>query len=113
MKPKDEFIEYLEEIGSGLGEVAGKRMFGGHGLFVDGKMFAIVADGVLYFKVDDANEGEFEVLDLPRFTYNRKGKAMTLRYRRAPEEAVENSRALKKWAKLGIEASNRAAKKKR
>ena len=76
-------------------------------------MFAIVEEGVIFFKVDDENEGDFEALELPRFTYQRKEKTMSLRYRRAPEEAVENSRAFKKWAAGGVLAANRAAKKKK
>ena len=113
MKKKDEFVRYLEELGSGLGAVEGKRMFGGHGLFLEGRMFAIVDDGVLFFKVDGENEGDFETLGLPRFTYKRQGKAMSLGYRRAPEEASENPRAFAKWAQGAIEAAKRAAKKKR
>ena len=34
-------------------------MFGGYGVFLDGVMFGLIADGDLYLKVDDANREDF------------------------------------------------------
>ena len=35
-RAQNEFVAHLEELGCGLGAVEGRRMFGGHGLFLDG-----------------------------------------------------------------------------
>lgn len=42
------------------GDVTTRPMFGGHGVFLDGRMFALIAKDVLYFKANDENRGEFE-----------------------------------------------------
>jgi hypothetical protein len=60
MKSSDQFAAYAVEILSAVGRVAARRMFGGYGVYCDGTMFALVADDVLYLKVDDGNRGEFE-----------------------------------------------------
>ena len=43
-----------------LGEVSSRKMFGGYGLFLRGKMFALISsDAELYLKVDDSNRARF------------------------------------------------------
>ncbi len=42
-------VDQLEEAG----DVSAKKMFGDYGLFLDGKMFAIVGDDQLFFKPTD------------------------------------------------------------
>ena len=36
-----------------------EKVFGGAGLFSSGKMFALIHGGILYFKVDGSNEGDY------------------------------------------------------
>ena len=63
--------KYSEQVGSAadevvaalapLGEVRWKKMFGGAGIFVDDRMFALIdASGTLHLKVSDANRERFE-----------------------------------------------------
>jgi len=55
--------ELLVEKLSTLGAITSKRMFGGHGIFYNAKMFAMVdSKGVCYFKVDDRLQKEFAQL---------------------------------------------------
>ena len=50
----------LVEKLSSLGAVTSKRMFGGHGVFYEGKMFAMVdSKGLFYFKADAKLKEEF------------------------------------------------------
>jgi len=49
----------VEKLNS-LGVVTSKKMFGGHGIFYDGKMFGMVdSKGVAYFKSDANLKAEF------------------------------------------------------
>jgi len=59
MAVSDEFINYVIDQLAGWGEVTARRMFGGAGLYCDGKMFGLVADDVAYLKVDDSNREDF------------------------------------------------------
>ena len=53
----DDLVERLET----LGPVSWKKMFGGAGVFVDGKMFALVdAETLVHLKVGALNRARFE-----------------------------------------------------
>jgi len=60
MPNSEEFVQKSIEILSPLGEVTTRPMFGGHGMFLDGRMFALISKDVLYLKADDENRAEFE-----------------------------------------------------
>lgn len=105
--PSD-FVDYLIELLTDLGNVTGKRMFSGYGLFIDGMMFAIVVDDAVWFKTDGENRADFEALGLPRFTYLRKGQPAALNFFRPPDEALDSSELLLPWARSALGAALRA-----
>jgi DNA transformation protein len=108
--PNDtEYIAYLKDLLGDFGNVVIKRMFGGHGVFRDGLMFALVTDDVLYFKVDDDNRPRFEQHDLPQFSYVKKGKAMKMSYYQAPEEVFDNEEEMIDWATGAFDAALKKA----
>ncbi len=100
-----EFVDHLLDLLQGFGEVRARRMFGGHGIFREGVMFALVADDTLYLKVDEHNRPDYEAHALPAFTYERAGKRIALLYFRIPDEALNGEVELRRWA----EAAYRAA----
>ena len=53
------YIHYVLDLLKVLGPVSAKRMFGGAGLYYDGSFFALIADDVLYFKVDEASKADY------------------------------------------------------
>ena len=61
---------------------------------------------------DDGNRLDFEGKGLPPFTYQRKGKGLSMSYYQAPPEAMDNSEVLCGWAQKAFDAALRAAKKK-
>jgi DNA transformation protein len=94
------FADFVVEQMAGLGGVTARRMFGGHGIFRDGLMFALIAGDTLYFKADDVNVGRFEARGLGPFTYESAGRPpMSLRYYRAPEEVFDDAQAMTEWAR--------------
>ena len=108
-----EFVSYVVELMQPIGAVSAKRMFGGYGIFLEGLMFALVADSTLYLKADSETENEFEEKGLERFKYNKKGKEYTMSYYCAPEEALEDMDEMKDWARKSCGAALRAAAMKR
>ena len=111
-KKEKEFVSYVVELMQSVGPVQAKGMFGGHGIFLDGLMFGLVADSVLYLKVDAETEKEFQSRGLDPFTYNKKGKALKMSYFQAPEEAMEDGEEMNAWASKAYSAALRAAAKK-
>lgn len=59
MAVSNDFLEYVLDQFSAWGEVTVRKMFGGAGLYRDGKMFGLVADNVVYLKVDETNRDKF------------------------------------------------------
>ena len=95
-----------------LGAVNAKRMFGGHGLFLDGLKFALIADNTLYLKADSESEKAFTALGLEAFSYNKKGKIYTMSYFQAPEDCLENLDTMITWAGMAYAAALRSARSK-
>jgi DNA transformation protein and related proteins len=111
MAVKSEFVNYLMELLEPFEGVSAKSMFGGFGIFRDSLMFALVAEDTLYIKTDDFNRFEFERLNLGPFMYTKDNKSMPMKYFRVPDEALDSSEELLRWAQLGFEAALRAKKK--
>jgi len=108
----DEFIEYVLELFGPFGTVQARRMFGGHGVFLDGLMFALVSGDVLYLKADAMNRVEFEQAGCDLFSYARKGKTASLNFFRAPADAMESPDLMLPWARSAYAAALRTNAKK-
>lgn len=108
MPVSDEYLAYVVEQLEGLGAVQSRRMFGGAGLYCDGLFFAIVADDVLYFKVDDSNRADYEAEGMGPFQPFADKKAV-MQYYEVPIDVLENRETLRDWAAKAL----RVAEKKR
>ena len=111
MPAKSQFVEYVTEQLQRLGAVSARAMFGGWGVYLDGRMFALVAEDTLYFKADDANRAEFTDLGLEPFRYEMKGALKEMSYFQPPSAALDDGEMLCAWARKGVEAAARAAQK--
>jgi DNA transformation protein len=65
---------FLEDLFSEFGPVEVRSMFGGAGIFADGVMLGLAADGALYLKADEIFAGEFAAEGKGPFTYQAKGR---------------------------------------
>ena len=111
MATKDAFAEYCAELLSGLGTVRVKRMFGGHGIYLDDLFMAIVVGETLYLKVAEETRPRFEAAGCEPFVYTAKGRnQVSLNYRAAPAEAMDSPALMRPWARLAVEAALRARK---
>jgi DNA transformation protein len=106
-----QFADSLLEVFEPMGRVTLKRMFGGHGLFLDGRMFALVAKDTLYLKSDAENVEHFDERQLPPFSYTRAGTLTPTSYRQAPEEVFEDREAAALWGGRAFEAALRSGAK--
>src|ERR1700761_4468147 len=67
MPKSDEYLQYVLEQLSGLGDVIPRRMFSGHGLYRDDTFFGLVFRETLYLKTHDSNRPDFEARGMQRF----------------------------------------------
>ena len=106
--PRDEFAAYCVELLGSVGGARSRRMFGGHGLYIDDLFVAIVVGERLYLKADDESRARFEGAGCQPFVYDAKGKPMTMSYYSVPDEAMESRELMQPWARLAVEAALRA-----
>ena len=102
-----EFKEYLFDQFAAFGPVQIRGMFGGSGIYADGVMFALVADNVLYLKVDDGNRDDFEAADMKPFTYRHKNNSgpVAMPYWEVPAAVLEDSDDLAQWSTRALRAA--------
>jgi DNA transformation protein len=100
-------IEHFLELLEPLGPLRARRMFGGWGIDRDGVMFAVVIDGALALKVDDANRPAFEAAGSRPCVYRMRGKDLPMSYWHAPEAALDSAEAMTPWARLALDAALR------
>ena len=105
-----EFLEYVLDQLSTWGEVRAKRMFGGAGLYRQGKMFGLIAGDVAYLKVGELNRADFERAGSRPFQ-PYPDKKTTMPYWAIPEEVLEDREELARWAEKAFAVANQLPKK--
>lgn len=108
MAKRSEFTDFVVEQLAPLGAVRAKAMFGGFGIYLDERMFAIVVNDGLYFKADEQSREAFTALGLRPFTYQARGKSVTMQYYEAPPEVFEEPDAMMEWGRRAFGAALRA-----
>jgi DNA transformation protein len=105
------FRDYvLEQLGRVVPGVTGRAMFGGLGIYSDGRIFALVDDDVLYLKVDDATRADFEAAGMGPFRpFGPEGEVM--QYWQLPEGILDDAEALAPWATKAIAVAVRARRR--
>ena len=99
MAVSEEFVDYVVEQLSAWGEVSVRRMFGGAGLYREGRMFGVIAEDVAYLKVDDSNREDFvRAGSAPFEPYPDKIKTTIRTYFEIPADVLEEPAALAQWA---------------
>ncbi len=107
MSEAQEFARHVVDLLDGFGPCEARRMFGGFGIFHQDQMFALIADGDLYFKADDESRDQFIAAGSDVFTYYKQGKPFQLSYYRAPEAFFEQPDESLRWARVAFDAALR------
>ena len=116
MKQHAGFQEYV--VQDLLGDVAGitsRAMFGGWGIYRDGKMFAVIVEGELFFKADEEGRRAFQALGSRPFTYTTRArsKPVVMSYWLVPDEVMEQRDLLDGWMRHALRAATSARPRRR
>jgi DNA transformation protein and related proteins len=103
-----DFATYCTELLAPAGVVHSRRMFSGHGLYVDDLFVAIVVGDALYLKADDSSRGQFEAAGGRRFQYLRQGKPQGAEFWTPPAEAMDSPALMRPWVQLALAAALQA-----
>lgn len=101
MPVSDEYLAYILDQLSAWGDVSARKMFGGAGLYRDGKMFGLIADDAGYLKVADANRAQFEQAGCEPFK-PYEDKPTTMSYYEIPPDVLEDPSRLIEWAQQSL-----------
>ena len=107
------FVAHCAELLGAIGTARSRRMFGGHGFYVDDLFVALVFGERLYLKADALTRPAFEAAGCTPFVYDKTGdgvssKPVTVSYFSAPEDAMESPPLMQPWARLALAAALRA-----
>lgn len=108
VSPHNEFLAYVLEAMLHHTVVTSRRMFGGHGLYRERLMFALIADDMLYLKTDAENVKRFEQAGSVPFSYQSADRTVRLSYWSAPAECLETPAEMRDWCQLSYAAALRA-----
>ena len=108
--PADSFKEFVLDQLSALPDVRAKAMFGAHGIYSGEHFFGILDEGRLFIKTDAQSQADYTARCMEPFTYEMKGKVMTMSYHEVPPDVLEQPQELELWARKAI-AIAAAAKK--
>src|SRR5437764_7917307 len=103
----------IRELFAEFGPVDVRRMFGGAGVFVEGRMIALVSREVIYLKADAETIPGFEQEGLSPFSYaSKNGEHKLTSYWRMPDRLYDEPDELARWARDAHAAALRAAARK-
>ena len=112
MANKKEYLEFVSGWLAPLGEISARSMMGGHVLYCDGVVFALVSHNALYLKAGDETRGRFEALGLAAFQ-PFPDKPGTMPYYLPPAEFFEDSDVMEAWGRAAVEVGRRAQAKRK
>jgi DNA transformation protein len=103
-------LAHCLELLAPLGSARARRMFGGHGLYVDDLFIALIAGDTLFLKADEQACTAFAEAGCRPFSYTAAGGQRTVMgYWSAPDEAMESPALMLPWARLAMASALRAA----
>ncbi len=106
----DSFKAFVLDQLAAVPELRAQAMFGAHGLYAGEHFFGILEAGRVFFKVDETTRAAYESRGMPPFTYEMKGRVMTMRYYEVPPEVLEDPLEALAWARQAIQIAALTAK---
>lgn len=106
MAVSESYQEFVRDQLETVAPIAMKKMFGGIGIYHEGKMFGLIsADERLYLKVDDSNRPDYTAAGAEQF--------MNMPYFELPIEALEDPEAIRPWMEKSLAVAAAALEKKK
>ena len=110
MTTSADFLAYVLEQLAGLEDVSSRRMFGGAGLYSNEFFFGLIADDVLYLRVDDSNRADYSTRGMAQFRPYADRPHLSMNYYETPADVLEDAGELVVWARRSVEVAMRAPK---
>jgi DNA transformation protein and related proteins len=102
-----DFLAYVIDQLTQLEDLSSRRMFGGAGLYSGEFFFGLIADDVLYLRVDDTNRPDYTARGMAQFKPYADRPLLSMSYYETPAEVLEDSTRLKEWARRSVAVAMR------
>ena len=105
MAVSDDQIAHALELFEGVGPMTTRKMFGGLGIYSEGKIFAVLmSDGVLKLKGAGAMVNILQQEGWERWTYRREGsdKVTEMPYWTLPDPLLDDPEEASDWARRAL-----------
>ena len=102
MTLSSDFLAYVLEQLAALPGVSSRRMFGGAGLYREEFFFGLIADDVLYLRVNDSNRSDYATRGMAAFRPYADRPHLSMSYFEVPADVLENSAELAQWAQRSV-----------
>jgi DNA transformation protein and related proteins len=112
MASKKEYLDFVADWMSPLGEITSRSMMGGYVLYCGGTVFALLANNTLHLKVDEQTRPRFEALGLKPFQ-PFPDQPGTMQYYPPPAEFFEDADTMAEWGRAAVECGRRAQAKRK
>jgi DNA transformation protein len=107
MTVTSEYLAYVVDQLGEFGTVSARRMFGGAGLYRDDLFFGLIADDILYLKVDESNRPDYEAAGMGPFRPFHSGKNYMMGFYEVPADVLEEAEELARWASKACAVAQR------
>ncbi len=105
--------DHVCELFAGLGDIAVKSMFGGAGIWLNKRMFGLLAGERIYLKTSDQTRPAFEAEGSKPFTFkNKNGAIVAMSYLELPTRLLDDPDEAVKWARQACKVASASKKKK-
>ena len=109
MAVSNDFLNFVLDQLSAWGNVHVNRMFGGAALYQEDLAFAMIANDIVYLKVDDTNKEKYIAAGSTQLK-PFKSNATVLSFYNIPCDVLENADEFVKWAKESLEIQKKRKK---
>ena len=109
MAVSSDFLQYVLDQLSGWGNVHVNKMFGGAALYQGELAFAMIANDMVYLKVDDTNKEKYIAAgSTPLKPF--KSNVTVLSFYNIPADVLEDSDKFVVWAKESLDIQKKRSK---
>lgn len=108
MASSPDYLAYVLEQLAQLPILSSRRMFGGYGLYCDGRFFALISRDVLYLRVNDANRADYQSRGMAQFRPRSRGREVSMNYFELPADVLEDAEECAAWARRSVAAATPA-----
>jgi len=103
---RPELVEFLLSELQDITALSAKRFFGGWQILSEGRQFAIVMKGTVFFRVEGPLREDLQNLGSRPFSYTKQGSAVSVpKYMSAPEELFDDPDLLSHWVRRVLTAT--------